>query len=397
MARFSLITCLAVALQAASTFAADVAKRPNILFAISDDQSYPHCSAYGNTAVKTPAFDRIAEMGVLFHQAFSGSPGCSPSRACILTGRYPWQLEHAGTHASSFSAKYEVFPDLLETAGYAVGYTGKGWGPNYKDGGRSRNPAGPDFSKLKLPETPPGIRSTDYSGNFEAFLETRKEGQPFCFWYGSSEPHRVFKKGIGREQGKRLEEAVVPPFLPDTPEIRSDILDYSVEIEWFDKHLARMLSRLRELGELENTLIIATSDNGMAFPRAKANVYEYGIHLPLAISWPERFSGGKDSHALVSFVDFAPTILEAAGVRLPQVYPMTGVSLLTHMSQKEPAATVDGTREAVFSGRERHSSSRYQNWTHSEFSTSNIFTFEICGRAGPAGVSVYDQPGQLWQ
>ena len=103
--------------------------RPNILFAISDDQSYPHCSAYGYPAVKTPAFDRVAAAGVLFHNAFAPSPGCSPSRAAMLTGRYPWQIEHAGTHASAFPAKYPTYPDLLEKAGYWIGYTGKGWGP----------------------------------------------------------------------------------------------------------------------------------------------------------------------------------------------------------------------------------------------------------------------------
>ncbi|MEO1970059.1 MAG: sulfatase-like hydrolase/transferase, partial [Pirellulaceae bacterium] len=83
--------------------AAEDASRPNVLIAISDDQSWPHASAYGSTLVNTPTFDRIAKEGVLFNNAFCASPGCSPSRAAFLTGRQTWQIEHAGTHASFFS------------------------------------------------------------------------------------------------------------------------------------------------------------------------------------------------------------------------------------------------------------------------------------------------------
>src|SRR5690625_5239968 len=97
---------------------------PNILIAISDDHSFPHASAYGSKFVEAPGFDRLANEGVLFMNGWAPSPGCSPSRAAMLTGRYPWQIEEAGTHASSFSTRYVVMPDLLEDAGYWVGYTG---------------------------------------------------------------------------------------------------------------------------------------------------------------------------------------------------------------------------------------------------------------------------------
>ncbi len=123
--------------------ATEHASRPNILLAISDDQSFPHTSSYGSPGIYTPAFDRVAREGVLFTNAYTASPGCSPSRASILTGRYPWQNEHAGTHASKFSNKYATYPALLQRAGYQVGYTGKGWGPgNFREGGFRQNPAG---------------------------------------------------------------------------------------------------------------------------------------------------------------------------------------------------------------------------------------------------------------
>jgi len=339
--------------------------RPNILLAISDDQSFYHTSKAGYPGVKTPAFDRIANEGVYFSHAVTSSPGCSPSRAALLTGRYCWQLEDAGTHASGFSTKYATYPDLLEAAGYVVGFTGKGWGPgNFKESGRSRNPAGPEFNARKL-DAPEGIQDTDYAGNFADFLATRKAGQPFCFWYGGKEPHRKYKPGIGVESGKKLADAPVPGFLPDAPEVRSDLLDYCAEIEWFDNQLGQMVALLEKAGELDNTIIMVTADNGMSFPRGKANVYEAGIRMPLAIRWGAKVPGGRTSDELISLTDLAPTILGAAGVAHPGVNgdapPMVGKSLLT-LLQGTGSGVVEPERDAVFSARERHSSSRYNNW-----------------------------------
>ena len=131
------------------------AERPNILFAISDDQSFGHTSIDGSRSIRTPAFDRVAREGLLFENAICGSPGCSPSRASLLTGRYPWQIEHAGTHASEFPKQYAVFTELLAEAGYVVGYTGKGWGPgNWKVSGRAQNPAGKAYSKRRGKTSP---------------------------------------------------------------------------------------------------------------------------------------------------------------------------------------------------------------------------------------------------
>jgi uncharacterized sulfatase len=340
------------------------APRPfNILMAISDDQSFRHTSAAGYKAIETPAFDRIAREGVLFRNAFCGSPGCSPSRASLLTGRYPWMLEHAGTHASSFSSKYACYPNLLEAGGYFVGFTGKGWGPgNWKDGGHKRNPAGTEFNRRSVKKSPTsGISRKDYVANFRDFLEACPEGKPFCFWYGGHEPHRGFEAGSGLAAGKKLADVEVPTFLPDQKIIRSDILDYCLEIEHFDRQLGRMLQLLQQRGELENTIVLVTGDNGMAFPRAKANCYEYGIHVPLAIRWPGQGKPGRVVDDLVSFVDLAPTLLEVAG--LPSEPAMTGKSLAT-LLKSDKSGVVEPKRRQVFSARERHSSSRYQNWTY---------------------------------
>jgi uncharacterized sulfatase len=343
--------------------AARGAKRPNILVAISDDQSYPHASAYGYEAIETPAFDRVAKMGLLFRNAFTPAPGCSPMRAAFLTGRNIWQIEHAGTHASSFPKKYDVYQDRLEAAGYFVGYTGKGWAPgNWKANGRNRNPAGPEFSKRKL-EAPQGIRNTDYAANFADFLAGRPKDKPFSFWYGGSEPHRSFKKGIGREHGLDPAKVKVPSFLPDTPEIRDDILDYCFEIQWFDQHLGRMLDALEEAGELDNTLVIVTSDNGMAFPRAKANCYEYGIHMPLAVAWPATAKGGRTVDDLVNLIDLTATIYDVSEVEPPSQHPIAGRSILNVLTSSDEGL-VDKTRDHIHSGRERHSSSRFNSLSY---------------------------------
>jgi uncharacterized sulfatase len=361
--RFLSTLLLAALLLPASAGAASA--RPNILFVISDDQSFAHTSFAGYPGVRTPGFDRVAREGVYFKNGFSPAPGCSPSRAAFLTGRHIWQIEQAGTHASSFPRKYVVYPDALEAAGYFVGLTGKGWGPgNFAIDGRPRNPAGPSYNARTL--TPPrdGLARNDYAGNFADFLAARPKERPFCFWMGGSEPHRAFAKGAGLKAGKSLADAPPPSFLPDTPEVRSDLLDYCLEIEWFDAHLVRALQQLEQAGELENTLVIVTSDNGMAFPRAKANLYEYGFHLPLAVRWGARVPGGRVVDDPVGFVDLTATIYDATGVRHPSPeLPLVGRSLLKLLTGGRQG-TVEPERDAVFAGRERHSSARYNNWTY---------------------------------
>jgi len=334
------------------------ARRPNILFAIADDQSFPHTSAMGDPVVKTPAFDRVARAGVLFRNGFCASPGCAPSRAALLTSRNIWQLEEAGTHASLFPNKFATYTTVLEKAGYHVGLTGKGAGPcNFKDGGWVHNPAGKSYDDRAL-RPPGGVSKTDYAGNFKDFLAARPNGTPFCFWFGSHEPHRTYQKGSGLASGKRLADVVVPPFLPDTEEVRSDLLDYLTEVEYFDRQLAKHLELLDQAGEFENTIVVVTADNGMSFPHAKANLYDYGWHLPLAISWPARAQGGRTVTDLVGFIDLGPTYLEAAGI--PKPATMMGRGILNILSSTRQGL-VDPSRDHAVAGRERHSHARFDN------------------------------------
>lgn len=362
MKRRTFLTTSAAALCGPMIRSTRAKQRPNILFAISDDQSWPHASAYGSRMVNTPAFDWVAREGCLFSNAYASAPQCSPNRASILTGRPIWSLEEAGTHSSYFPKKWTVYPDLLEDAGYYIGYTGKAWGPgNWQDAGRKRNPGGEQFSNIRAKDLPKGINSLDYAANFEAFIKDKPANAPFYFWYGCHEPHRVYQQGIGQDSGKKLSDAEVPPFLPDNGVIRGDLLDYAYEIEWFDAHLMRMLNLLKERGELDNTLVIVTSDNGMPFPGAKATLYEYGIHMPLAIRWPAGMKGNRKIDDFVPFIDFAPTMLEAAGVEVPS--DVMGRSFLDVLTSNK-SRQVDSDRTRIFAGRERHSHSRFDNWAY---------------------------------
>ncbi|MCL4850620.1 MAG: sulfatase-like hydrolase/transferase, partial [Bryobacteraceae bacterium] len=230
--------------------------RPNVLFLISDDQSWLHTSAAGDPVVRTPNFDRIAAQGVRFTHSFCASPSCTPSRAGILTGQYIWRLKESGNLWSTLRREeYRVYPELLKSAGYHIGSMGKGWGPgDFRAGGWDHNPAGPPFK------------------SFTEFLDQTPAGTPFCFWFGSQDPHRPYEPGTGERSGMNSEHVRVPAWLPDSPEVRRDILDYYFEIQRFDRAIGDMVAALDKSGRLQNTIVVVTSDNGMPFPRAKTNL-----------------------------------------------------------------------------------------------------------------------------
>jgi len=332
---------------------------PNILFCIADDASYPHMGAYGTSWVSTPGFDRVAQEGLLFNRAYTPNAKCAPSRSCIITGRNSWQLEEAANHWPYFPQKFTTYPEVLAQVGYATGFTGKGWAPGKafnKDSTR-RELLGPRYSDISL--TPPAehISPIDYAANFEAFLDSLPDNQPFCFWYGGLEPHRRYEYGAGiNKGGKSLSDIdAVPAYWPDNDSVRTDMLDYAYEIAYFDQHLQQMLATLESRGMLENTLVVVTADNGMPFPRVKGQKYEYSNHLPLAMMWQAGIDqAGRTIDHGVSFIDFAPTFLEIAGVEIDQnsMQPIQGRSLVPVFSNLEEGAIFD--RDYILIGKERH-------------------------------------------
>ena len=336
-------------------------KRPNILFCIADDASLDF-GAYGCTWTTTPAFDRIAKEGLLFKRAYTPNAKCAPSRAIILTGRYSWQLEQAGNHMAIFPAKFKGFVEALGDNGYQTGYTGKGWGPGIAKG---RSITGKAWSKRKAKAPAKSISSNDYAANFKDFLDNTDKSKPWFFWYGTSEPHRgyEYKVGVTKNNKKLSDIPKVPAYWPDSEEVRHDMLDYGFEVEHFDKHLGRILKHLENTGQLENTLIMVTSDHGRPFPRMKGQCYEGSNHIPFAVMWKGKIKGGHNIDDYVNFTDIVPTFLEAAGVTVEQagMQPVTGKSLLP-IFNAEKSGQIEAWRDHVVIGKERHDVGRPNNW-----------------------------------
>lgn len=350
--------------------------KPNVLFLISDDQSYPHASAYLDVSgrgsgydppgtaedVFTPGFDRIAREGLLFNRAIMPSPGCSPTRAAILCGAQIWQLREAGTHDSTFPGDLITYPDLFSKAGYQVGHVGKGWGPGSFKGQRDIPPVGPDVVSPTLVPPTSGISTEDYAGGFRRFLANRPPGSPFCFWLGANEPHRGYQKDSGNNNPFRNfnpDHVQVPGYLPDNATVRGDMADYLLEIKWFDYHVQRAILSLTA-EELDNTIVVVCSDNGMPFPSGKANIRPGGVRSPLAIRWPNGIQHpGRVIENWVSLIDIAPSVLKAAGIPVPD--QMSGKDLAPIFESNEGGEVAAFNRGSMLSGRERHTNARPLN------------------------------------
>lgn len=335
---FSILSILLLAVlpaRAADRAPAKTDGRPNILFCLADDWSWPHAGVYGDRVIHTPTFDRVAREGVLFNYVFSASPSCSASRAAILTGQYPHRLEDGADLWGTLPKEFPVYTDLLEKSGYFVGLTRKGWGPgDFHPGGYTHNPAGRSYK------------------SFAEFFQSVPAGKPFCFWFGAHEPHRPYVEGSGKRLGLDPSRVTLPPFWPDAPDVREDVLDYYAAVEHFDREVGEILALLKSAGQLDNTIVVMSGDNGWPFPRCKANLYDGGTRQPLAVRWPARVPAGRVLDDFVNLMDLAPTFLEAAGEPIPP--QMTGRSILGLCTGAESG----GMRQTVFVERERHANVR---------------------------------------
>ncbi|MCO6455157.1 MAG: sulfatase [Pirellulaceae bacterium] len=358
---------------------ADEPPRPNILFAFADDWGR-YASAYAtadgdggiNDVVRTPNFDRVAQRGVLFRRAFVNAPSCTPCRSSLLSGQYFWRTGRAAIlQGAVWNAELPAWPLLLNDSGYALGKSWKVWSPGV--------PADAPFGGQKFAFQSAGSRINGFSqnatqlvqnggtfeqargelldevrANFQAFLDQREKGKPFCYWFGPTNVHRRWVQGSGRAlwgidpdalQGK------LPPFLPDVPEVREDLADYLGEIAAFDAALGVLLDQLQKSSLLENTLVVVSGDHGPpGFPHGKCNLYDFGTAVSLAIAGPG-VVGGRVVDDLVSLPDLAPTFLEAGRTAVPE--SMTARSLWPVL-KSDRQGLVDPQRTWVLTGRERH-------------------------------------------
>jgi N-sulfoglucosamine sulfohydrolase len=310
------------------------AQQPNILFILADDMSYPYSSVYGDLVVKTPNLERLAQHGVTFTNAYAANPSCTPSRAAILTGKYPHKLGEAVNLVGRLDAAIPTYVQLLRKEGYEVGYDRKGWAPG-------------DFTQMGYKENPAGKQV-----EFQKMISQLPKEKPFFFWFGTNDPHRTFPFGKGRASGIDLTKIKVPAFLPDVPEVRGDLADYFYLIKRLDAEVGDLLTLLEQSGRLENTIIVMTSDNGMPFPHAKANLYDYGTRVPLIVSsFSKKVMQNKRNDSFVNLIDLTPTFLDLASVGYKP--EMDGKSLM-------PVLTGQTTthRTEVFLERERHCMAR---------------------------------------
>lgn len=311
-------------------------QRPNILLIIADDLSKT-LPLYGDSTITTPGMDGLAKDGVVFERAYCTASSCTPSRASILTGKYPHQLAEGGNLHGTLHLKHENYARILAENGYRVGLEGKGWGPgNFQKGGYQENPAGKSYP------------------SFENFMQDQPNDRPFCFWLGSYDPHRPYSPSLKESLGIDSMKVKVPAWLPDSNVVREDFLDYYAESKRFDQTIEKAVALLKAKGVYDETLIVITSDNGMPFPRVKANAYDRSTNIPLIMRWGRRFNGKRTSE-MVSLVDLAPTFLSAAGIAVPK--SMEGQSLLSLLEtgkSKHP-------RTEIFSERERHAYVRADN------------------------------------
>lgn len=317
----------------------------NILYLHSHDTGR-YIQPYG-FAVETPHLQRFAEQGVLFRNAFCAGPTCSPSRAALLTGQYPHSCGMLGLSGARGSTLFDYRHHLshfLRDQGYATALSGV----QHEAPGNGRKELGYD---RYLDE--PWAAWADhfekwnelYAENAASYIREADPAKPFFLACGFSLTHRM---GPG-EQWHTMENPpagdpryVRPPApLPDTPETRRDFADFRVAANRLDDCMGRVLDALETAGLADKTLVIVTTDHGLAYPLMKCNLNDHGTGVMLMLRDGNGFSGGKVMDSLVSQVDVFPTICELAGIPAPD--RLQGRSLVPLVS-----GAADRARDEVF-------------------------------------------------
>lgn len=306
---------------------AEQSEKLNIILFVSDDHGTDALGCYGNPVIQTPNFDRLAEEGALFTDAYCTASTCSASRSAILTGKFSHATGHYG-HAHSYHhfSTYDTItalPTHLENAGYHTARIGK-----YHLAPESVY----DFNEV-LKADP--RNTVEMAEKCRTVIENE---EPFFLYFCTDDPHRgapfdlpswdmpnyFGNKEEGYEGVEKIaydpEEVIVPDFLPDTPECRKELAQYYQSVSRIDQGFGRLMQILEESGKAENTVVIYISDNGIAFPGAKTTTYDPGIQLPCIIKAPGQKEKGVVKDEMISWVDLTPTIMDYAGLKPETMY-----------------------------------------------------------------------------
>ena len=283
----------------------------NIVLFVADDLGAKDIGPYGNLIVRTPNLDKFAGESLIFLDAFAASPTCSPSRASLLTGLYPFRN---GAHANHHGIKKNIktLPAYLQESGYSVGLAGK-----LHVGPIKEYP----FELIHNTNVPEpghendGVLWTDL--NLEPVAkwlsEKSKSKKPFMLIVNDHSPHVIWP-----EKAEYEDDKIDIPFIHiDTKETRIARARYYTDISKMDRNVGKLLESLKKYDFKKNTVVIFTADQGPQWAFGKWNLYDYGIKVPLIVRWPGVIQKSSKTNALVSLVDLLPTIVEIAGGQVP--------------------------------------------------------------------------------
>jgi len=266
--------------------------RPNIVVMLADDQTYLDSGAYGNKDVKTPNIDRLAGQGMLFERCFTATAMCAPTRQQLYTGIFPVRNGAYPNH-SRVKPGTKSIVHYLKALGYRVALAGKSHvGPRES------------FPFERIPTS--GVRE---------FVE-RDHKQPYCLFYASNSPHLPWKTGDASAYDPK--KITVPPYMVDVAQTRQGLCRYYAEITSFDAEVGKCMKVVGDSPCKDNTIFIYTSEQGMQAPYAKWTCYDLGLRTALVVRWPKRIKAGSKAKAMVQYVDVTPTLVEAAGGKVPE-------------------------------------------------------------------------------
>ena len=298
------------------------ADKPNMVFIIADDCTFRDIGCYGGQA-KTPNIDKLAKQGMRFTRCFQAAPMCSPTRHNIYTGLYPVKSGAWPNHTRAYPHVKSIVHHL-KPLGYRVTQTGK----------THINP------REVFPfENFGGGKNPDMEYIDRLFAETAKGGKPFCLFACSNEPHSPWNKGDA--SAYPADKVKLPPYIVDTPRMRSDFSNYLAEITYYDSQVGEIVKLLGKHGLSENTLLMVVSEQGNGFPFAKWTCYDHGLQSAMIVRWPNKVKAGSVTDAMVEYVDVASTFIDAAGGQ--PVTPVDGRSFLPVLRGK-----ADTHKEHVF-------------------------------------------------
>jgi arylsulfatase A-like enzyme len=354
------------------SWVAAAAPRPDIVVFLTDDQGQLDCTPYGGHGIRTPHMQRLADAGLTFTRAFVASPSCAPSRAALLTGLMPARNGAEANHSKP-RAEIKKWPAYFQELGYEVVAFGKV--------SHYRHTADYGFDHF----SDDGFHQHQSITNAVAWLKARKKdgAKPLCLMIGSNWPHVPWPE---TELGYDPAALALPAGSVDTPATRQWRAKYAAAVTKADDDLGLVMAAVREHLP-KNTLTLFSADHGAQWPFGKWNLYEAGVAVPLIVVWPGVVKPGTRTDAMVSWVDFLPTLLEAAGGKAPP--DMDGRSFLpvlrgeshTHRERIFTTHSADG-RMNIFPARAvRDGRWKYIRNLHPEFA----FTTHIDVVAGALG------------